>query len=115
RPSKVPVPDNVFTNMMGDVANQGRSKWVAAETRLLLLRIEVALYQFKADTGRFSTTLDQLIPAYIKTIPPDPFGGSSGGPLHYSVRQMSPGFLLYSVGADMTDNGGISGRYPDSP
>jgi len=111
RTSKVKLPNNLFTQIVGPISSQGRAKWQASDTILTLLRIEVALYRFKADHGFFPATLDLLSPVYLKSIPLDPFG--SGKSLHYARTKAAPGFLLYSVGSDRTDNGGRAGRYPD--
>lgn len=111
--SKVKVPDNMFTQMTGGLFEQGRAKWQASQTVVLLLRIEVALYRFKADHGVYPGALTQLPPTYLPSIPPDPFGGPAATPFHYALSPTSPGFLLYSIGSDMTDNGGAAGRYPD--
>lgn len=63
--------------------------------------LAVALAIFHKDTGRWPAALEELSPRYVKEIPMDPF---SFKPLIY--RTTEDGYVLYSVGADATDNGG---------
>jgi hypothetical protein len=45
--------------------------------------------------------LDQLKPKYIAAVPADPFDGA---PLRY--RRIEKGYLVYSIGRDLHDDGG---------
>jgi hypothetical protein len=51
-----------------------------------------------------------LAPHYLPAIPVDPCGGQ---PLHYAIKAGGSGFLLYSIGPDLKDNGGTPGKTPD--
>jgi hypothetical protein len=113
RRSNVPVPNNMFSQMVGGLSDQGRAKYEAMGTVLLLLRLEVAIHRYRADRGVFPVSLEQLTPRYIRVVPPDPFTGAARKPLHYSLTPKLPGFVLYSVGSDTADSGGRAGRYPD--
>jgi hypothetical protein len=61
----------------------------------------LAVERYRLAEGCLPKSLDNLVPAYMDGIPDDPFGGS---PLKYRVRQS--GFVVYSVGEDLTDEGG---------
>jgi hypothetical protein len=61
----------------------------------------LAVERYRLAEGRLPKSLDDLVPAYIDAIPDDPFDGS---PLKYRVRQS--GYVVYSVGQDLTDEGG---------
>jgi len=77
--------------------------------KLELVKLALALAACKADKGEFPTSLDELRGKYIPEIPLDIF---SGKPLVY--RRVDKGYLLYSVGDDMKDDGGKdSGGEPD--
>jgi hypothetical protein len=89
---------------------QGRAKHVTMESVVNILRLEVALYQFKAANGRFPSQLTELSPTYLLTISPDPLTGASNKPYHYSLNS-STSFSLYGVGPDMTDHGGQFGKH----
>jgi hypothetical protein len=67
-----------------------------------LLTIELNLRCYLADHGQPPATLDELVPRYLKTLPSDPF---SGKPLIY--RPQGTNWLLYSVGPDGVDDGGM--------
>ncbi len=71
----------------------------------------LAIERFRADQGRELTSLDELVPSYIQSVPTDPF---TRLPLRY--RQIDPrtdefgrSYLLYSVGYDGVDNAGKTG------
>ena len=70
--------------------------------RLRLLTVELALRCFRQEHGKVPAKLDELVPAYLKAVPQDPF---SGKPLVY--RTQGTNWLLYSVGPDGMDNGGV--------
>jgi hypothetical protein len=77
-----------------------------------ILRTEVALYRYRADHGRFPETLAALIPAYLAAIPDDPFGGARRKSPRYKCGLSRKSFLLYSLGADLKDDGGKPTRWP---
>lgn len=60
-----------------------------------------ALACYHAENGRWPAELSELSPSLLKTIPTDRF---SGKPLIY--RPSENGYLLYSVGMNMRDDGG---------
>jgi hypothetical protein len=72
------------------------------------LSLAFALAAYQRDKGRYPAKLDDLIPAYLKTIPNDLF---SDEPLIY--RPMDKGYLLYSVGLNGIDEDGRG--YGDEP
>jgi len=74
-----------------------------ARTRaqLRLLRTELALREFRLRHGAYPTKLDELAPAIVAAVPVDPF---SEQPLRY--RRQGNGYVLYSVGPDLNDDGG---------
>lgn len=65
-------------------------------------RLAIALERFRVASGRYPTTLGELVPAYIADVPLD---STTGGPLIYRVSEN--GYTLYSVGNDGEDNGGV--------
>jgi len=66
-----------------------------------LERVAVALAAYHAEKGRWPAKLTELRPSLLKEIPLDRF---SGKPLIYKPRE--DGYLLYSVGMNMRDDGG---------
>ena len=69
------------------------------------LPVIIAALRFKADKGQHPENLAELLKeGYIDEIPIDPF---SNKPLVY--MRTDEGFILYSIGYDFEDNGGILG------
>jgi hypothetical protein len=62
----------------------------------------LALERFRsAHDGRYPGALGDLVPALLAAVPSDPFDGQ---PLRY--RRQAGGYLLYSIGPDLKDDGG---------
>ena len=82
-----------FGHMMhfetGDLAHS-----LAAETAL-------AVERYRLTEDCLPQSLENLVPAYMEVVPTDPFDGQS---LKY--RTLEKGFVVYSVGEDLTDQGG---------
>lgn len=64
-------------------------------------RVVVAIRCFTLRTGRLPTGLEELVPDYFASVPTDAYDGR---PLRYSAAKR----LLYSVGKDLTDEGGFT-------
>jgi ABC-type transport system involved in multi-copper enzyme maturation permease subunit len=67
--------------------------------------VMLAAERYRRDHQRWPDTLDELVPGYLRRVPADPFDGK---PLRY--RRLSAGVVIYSVGNDGVDNGGIIER-----
>jgi hypothetical protein len=68
--------------------------------------VACALERYRAAHGNFPETLDLLVPHFIQKLPTDVIGGQ---PLRYR-RKSSGDFLLYSIGWNELDDGGVSVR-----
>jgi hypothetical protein len=55
--------------------------------------------------GRYPAKLEELAPAFLKELPPDPF---TGKPFHYRLRDGGRGYAVYSVGDNLRDDGGAN-------
>lgn len=71
------------------------------EARHHLAVLAVALALCRAETGKLPEHLADLSPKYLPAVPVDPFGG---GDLIY--RRTAEGFIVYSVGSNLRDDGG---------
>jgi hypothetical protein len=68
-------------------------------------RVACALERYRLAQGVYPETLDPLVPRFLEKLPHDIINGQ---PLHY--RRTADGrFLLYSVGWNETDDGGLAG------
>ncbi|MGB2984586.1 MAG: hypothetical protein WBE26_01775 [Phycisphaerae bacterium] len=65
-------------------------------------RLAVAAEQFRLKAGRLPESLDELVPQYLDAVPTDPFDGQ---PMRFAVTEK--GIVIYSVGANLADDGGI--------
>jgi hypothetical protein len=70
-----------------------------ARLRTAEAALAVQRYRIKAD--KCPDKLTDLVPAYLKSVPKDPFDGNE---LRY--KRLEPGFVVYSIGDDLSDDGG---------
>jgi hypothetical protein len=73
----------------------------AGDAQLRLLRVELALREYRAARGRYPDTLAELVPSVLPRLPKDPF---TEKPLFY--RRQGERYLLCSPGPDGMDDGG---------
>jgi hypothetical protein len=76
-------------------------RWIAIHR---LLETDLAIRQYEREHGEWPTSLADLIPGHLGTLPIDPF---CDAPLVYRLR--GDDFVLYSVGKDGVDDGGRFG------
>jgi len=81
----------------------------ANQTFINQARIACALERFRLTQGRYPESLDAVTPGFIEKLPHDVIGGQ---PLKYRLNQAG-GYLLYSVGWDEKDGGGVAGNSRD--
>ena len=71
------------------------------EAMLDLAQLGLAVEQFHAGTGAYPESLAEIADLLADGVPVDPFTGEP-----YAYRTTDDGFLLYSVGRNLTDDGG---------
>jgi hypothetical protein len=67
--------------------------------------VAVAAERYRRDTGRWPAVLDDLTGGHLKAVPVDPYDGKR---LRY--KHLPDGVIVYSVGPDGEDNGGVRNR-----
>jgi hypothetical protein len=73
--------------------------------RIRTSQTALAVERFRlAHSGKLPASLNDLVPAYLSSLPCDPFDGQ---PLRY--KGLAPGYVVYSIGSDMHDDGGAEG------
>ncbi len=103
-PSLSAAPNTMISLVEPAHERLGQLLW-RMKTGELATLTTVAVLRYAADRGAFPETLYQLEEAgYIDEVPEDPFGQ---GPLSY--RRTTEGFLLYSWGRNLRDDGGRMG------
>jgi hypothetical protein len=70
-----------------------------------LMRVALGLELYRSKKGTYPKTLAEMKGVSLKTIPADFF--ADGKPLHYKPASDGKGYLLYSVGTDGKDDGGV--------
>ncbi|MFO8008122.1 MAG: hypothetical protein R6V05_10340 [Candidatus Brocadiia bacterium] len=103
-----------------ELSRDWRPPWMQAElagivttrvhvvARLRVGAAAVAAERYRLRHGSWPESVAELVPAYLDAEPQDPF---SGGPVSY--RSTPTGMVIYSIGGDLTDNGGASGTDGD--
>ena len=69
--------------------------------RTTSLDVAIAAELYRREQGKLPGKLNDLVPRYLPAVPVDPFDGN---PLRYIVQ--GDDFVVYSVGEDLTDDGG---------
>jgi hypothetical protein len=72
-----------------------------AQARTALVAIAIERFRL-ANDGKLPDELSSLVPGYLEKVPFDPFDGQ---PLRY--KRTEKGYMVYSIGPDEADNGGI--------
>jgi len=100
-----PSPDNplLWNSSFIDPYRKAQFKSSCNTTYNALLLVTLALQAYHAEHNTYPDTLAALTHAYLKAVPADLFG--SGESLHY--RRTDTGYVLYSIGPDGKDDGGV--------
>jgi len=93
---------HLFLPALGRVSELGYCDKASHEATMTIL----ALKLWRLEKNAYPVTLDDLLAAgYLKNLPMDPY---SDKPLIY--KRTDDDFVLYSVGSNFTDDGGVSGK-----
>jgi len=99
------TPTDLISDLLVVDDIPARFRLTFGETQNRLLMTACALRAYELDHhGQYPTTLAQLVPAYLPSVPLDPFTASS--PLSY--RRTCAVYALYSVGPDTRDDKGVA-------
>ncbi len=77
----------------------------AAQTTTAHAALACALERYRLANGQFPEKLDALAPRFISALPHDVLTGEP-----YKYRRADPAFVLYSVGWNEKDDGGVPGK-----
>jgi len=95
-------PGDPFSAQFAPVMEDSRFLTARNESANLLLLGVLALRSFQLEHSTYPTNLSELVPAYLKQVPVDPF--ASGEPLRY--RRTGSTYVLWSIGPDGVNNNG---------
>jgi hypothetical protein len=96
-------PYKLFSRMLLLEIEKPSMRFVRAQASLDLARTGIALERHRLAHGEFPASLYALVPQFIAKLPHDVINGQ---PLKYR-RTETGGFILYSVGWNEKDDGGI--------
>lgn len=97
--SRHPIVSSLIPSAEKALTSRDVNRSVLRGTTLVL-----AVELYRADTGRVPQSLEQLVPGYLDAVPVDQL---TGEPFIYRPTAEDD-YLLYSVGLDGTDDGGIA-------
>ncbi len=103
-PSAPTVPSDPVDQFLLPAFTGVRLIEAKADAENALLLVTLALRAYRLDHGAYPASLAALTPAYLPSVPADPFAAS--GPLRY--KRTGAGYVLYSVGPDGKDDGGAA-------
>ena len=97
------IPPRIFCAMFFPSVEKATIKIATQEARRRTAIVAIAAEQYRlANNGRLPEELRDLVTGYLPQIPVDPF---DGGPLRF--KKLPTGFVVYSIGPDRVDDGGI--------
>jgi len=96
-------PYNFLARMIFPAVRKSVVKFARAQSSLDLARTAIALERYRLAHGEYPEALDALAPQFMDKVPHDIIGGQ---PLHYQ-RTSDGQFVLYSVGWNGIDDGGV--------
>jgi hypothetical protein len=97
------TPYNLFGKMMMPALAGASQKTARAQALIDASQIACALERYRLANGKWPESLDALAPWFLEKIPHDVIDGK---PLRYRVNA-DGAYLLYSIGWNQTDDGGI--------
>jgi hypothetical protein len=93
----------LFSGMLLPSLSKLSIRGASADASAKLAAAAFAIEEFRQTKNRLPETFYELTPEFLDALPIDPFDAS---PIRY--RQLSRGYILYSVDADARDDGGKS-------
>ena len=102
-------PFDLLGRLILPIVSGTAKKFAYGQASVDLARTAIALERWRLVHGEFPESLDALVPQLIAKVPHDVVGGQ---PLQYR-RQADGLFVLYSVGWNKTDDGGLVGSNTD--
>jgi len=95
-------PFSMFAQLILPAVSKASQKPARTQTYVDLAVVACGLERYHLAHGNYPDSIDALTPQFITNLPHDIINGQ---PLHY--RQTSEGYVLYSVGWNQKDDGGI--------
>ena len=103
---------HIRTSLIGansDMLNSFVTQLWTTRAKIACARVGLALERYRAAMGDYPGALAALAPEFLPAVPADIFNGQ---PLHY--RRVPGGVVVYSVGPNLRDDGGVEDRESNS-
>ena len=97
------TPYDILERLLLPALGNAVKKFAYAQSSVDLARTAIALERYRLAHGGYPDSLDALAPQFMEKVPRDVIGGQ---PLHYRLASGDQ-FVLYSVGWNETDDGGV--------
>jgi hypothetical protein len=97
------TPYNMIERQIAEIPDNFALRCAFTQSSVELAHVAIALERYRRATGRFPEALAALEPQFLSPAPHDVIGGQ---PLHYRLTDDGQ-FVLYSVGWNQTDDGGV--------
>jgi hypothetical protein len=95
----------IFSRMLLPALGKAMQRDGDHTARMRTAQTAIAVERFRrAHNGELPTDLNALVPAYLPSVPHDPFDGQ---PLRF--KRLNSGYVVYSIGSDLRDDGGSEG------
>jgi hypothetical protein len=94
-------PPKLISSLLLQSALLAHVRFYSLEARRRAAVTALAVERFRQANRRLPNSLAELVPTFLPAIPQDPFNGQ---PLRF--RTNAPGYVVYSVGSDFTDDQG---------
>ncbi|MFI4862450.1 MAG: hypothetical protein ACIAXF_17425 [Phycisphaerales bacterium JB063] len=98
----------MFINIMMPALGAARRTEFRYNTHQYAVYLAIQCERYRLATGGIPASLDALVPDYLDEVPIDPIDGQ---PMRY--RTTDAGFVVYSIGTDLEDNGGLVHDFQD--
>lgn len=96
-------PPKIYCAMLLPVLEKAAIRFARLEARRRAALVALAVERFRlANGGSTLESLNELVPQFLPSVPTDPFDGER---LRY--KKLPTGFVVYSIGPDRTDDGGV--------
>jgi hypothetical protein len=92
----------IFSRMLLPALGKAIQRDAEFAARIRTTQTAIAIERFRhAHNGNLPSDLNELVPTYLPSLPGDPFEGE---PLRF--KRLSSGYVVYSIGSDLRDDGG---------
>jgi hypothetical protein len=92
---------HVFIHMLMPSISRTAAIEIRSIAGLRAARSGIAVERYRLANGKLPDSLTELVPAYLESVPKDPFDGN-----RMRYKKLETGFVVYSICEDMSDDGG---------